>query len=192
MTPTADFSTYWFIGLGVLLVLLALHCGIGLMLRSRSVRSWRSVEGLLAQFDSFPIYLYSRGGRSGNGTGIETEYSYPYGQANFSGKYVSVLDFPPRLWATEYSQLVPELKDAYEHKRPVKVLVNPEKPHQAVLSEQPVSTPVMKSALALLIGGLALGLSYTEIPSTADWIYGAILGFAVYVLFAMGWLATAF
>jgi hypothetical protein len=176
----------------MLLVLLALHCGIGLMLRSRSVKDWKSTDGLLDQFDAFPIFQYSRTGTSQTGVGIEAEYSYSYGQAEFKGKYVSVLDFPPRLWTTPYGQLAPGLKDAYEHKRPVKVLLDPEKPHHAVLSVQPVSSGMKKSALALLIGGFAIWFSYIQMITGVDWIYGAALGLVVYGLFAMGWLSTAF
>ena len=191
-SSTTGLSSDCVIAFGVLAVLLALHCGIGLLFRSRSLKEWRTVEGLLAQFDTFPIYQYSKMRRSTIGTGIETEYSYSYGQAEFAGKYVSVLDFPPRLWTTQYAQLVPELKEAFQHKQLVKVLVNPEKPHQAVLSDQPVSSAVKKSAVALLIGGFALWLSYIQMMGSTDWIFGGILGLSVYALFAMGWLSTAF
>ena len=180
------------VAMGAAITLLALHSVLGLALRARAVLGWRSVEGLLQYFNDFEIDFYRRGRAAYNGTGVEAQYKYSYGQAGYEGKYVSVLDFPPRLWTTEYKHLVPDLKAAYQDKKPITVLVNPEQPHQAVLSIEPVSGAVMKSLLALLVGGCLLWFNQMQMVSGTSWIYGGAAGFLIYLLFALGWLSTAF
>ena len=192
MTQSWTFSDAIGIAMGAAVVMLAVHCAIGLIYRSWKVRSWRHVDGLLSYFNTYTINVYARGSALYNGTGIEAAYSYQYGAAQFTGKYVSVLDYPPALWATEYRDLVPGLKEAYEHKTAVPVLVNPEKPHQAVLSTQPISSQLQKSLLALLLGGFILWLQYIELVTPADWVYGVAGGVLLYLPLALGWLSTAF
>lgn len=180
------------VAIGAAITLLALHSIFSLVLRARVVLGWRSVEGLLEYYNDYVINLYRRGNADYNGTGIEAEYRYSYGQAGFEGKYVSVLDFPPRLWTTEYKHLVPGLKTAYQDKKPITVLVNPERPHQAVLSIEPIGGAVKKALLVLLVGGCLLWFDQMQMVSAMSWIYGCVIGFLVYLLFALGWLSTAF
>lgn len=181
------------VGLGSVAILLGVHSCLTLIIKSASLKGWRHVEGLLGYFNSYEEELVNRHAHHiYNGTGIEAEYSYHYGAAEFKGKYVSVADMPPRLWAAEYRDLVPGLKDAYLNKKPIQVLVNPEKPHQAVLAYIPVSTQVMKALAALLLGAALLWFEYMQFPTRTDWLAGAAVGFLVYLPFAAGLLSTCF
>lgn len=180
------------VGLGSVAILVGVHSCLTLIIKSASLKGWRHVEGQLQYLNEYKTYIYGRGYKSYNGTNLETEYSYAYGQAQFKGKYVSVVDMPPRLWAAEYRDLVPGLKDAYLNKKPIQVLVNPEKPHQAVLAYIPVSTQVMKALAALLLGTALLWFEYMQFPTRTDWLAGAAVGFVAYLPFAVGLLSTCF
>lgn len=178
-----------------LVVALALHSCFNLMIRSRSIRNWRPVDGHFEYFNDYPIYVYGSKGavyRTDKGTGIEARYSYSYGAATFTASYVSVVDFPPRLWAPDYKDLAPGLKDAYSNKKPIHVLVNPDKPHEAVLATLPVAPQIKRALLALFVGGSVLGFIFMGMISDASWAYGGFLGFILYLPFAAGFFSTAF
>ena len=188
-----DYDSVFNVALGVLPVLLGAHSALGLLIRAASAKGWRHVEGRLGYFNSYREELANRHARHiYNGTGIEAEYSYNYGAAEFQGKYVSVADMPPRLWAAEYRDLVPGLKDAYLNKKPIQVLVNPDKPHQAILAYIPVSTQVMKALVTLLVGAALLWFEYMQFPTRMDWLAGAAVGFVIYLPFAAGLFSTCF
>ena len=187
-----DYDNIFAIGLGSLVALAGVHSFLTLLIKNASVKGWRHVEGQLQYLNEYKTYIYGRGYKSYNGTNLEAEYSYAYGQAQFKGEYVSVIDLPPRLWAAEYRDLYPGLEDAYKNKKPISVLVNPEKPHQAVLAAVPVSSAVLKACIAMTVGGGFLLLVQTGIPAPVTWVYGATAGFAVYLLFAAGLLSTCF
>lgn len=111
-----DYDNIFSIGLGSLVILLGVHSCLTLLIKAASIKGWRHVEGQLQYLNEYKTYIYGRGYKSYNGTNLETEYSYAYGQAQFKGKYVSVIDLPPRLWAAEYRDLYPGLEDAYKNK----------------------------------------------------------------------------
>ncbi len=175
-----------------LVIVLALHSCFNLIIRSRGIKNWRSVDGLLEYFNHYPIYVHGRGFyRAYKGMGIEASYSYSYGAARFTGKRVSIIDFPPSIWAPEYRELVPGLQDAYANKKSIHVLVNPEKPHQAVLATPPVMPQIKRAMLALLMAVPFLGFIYMEMISEASWVYGGLVGLILYLPFAAGLFSTA-
>lgn len=177
-----------------LVIVLALHSCFNLIIRSRGIKNWRSVEGQLEYFNHYPIYVYGgKGGfyRAYKGMGIEASYSYSYGAARFTGKRVSIIDFPPSIWAPEYRELVPALQDAYANKKPIHVLVNPDKPHQAVLATPPVMPQIKRAMLALLMAVPFLGFIYMDMISEASWVYGGLVGLILYLPFAAGLFSTA-
>lgn len=193
MSHGLDYGDIFVFALATALLLLAVHSGFGLLLKSRNVEQWRSVEGHLEYLYEYDTY--SHGPMHGTryaGTNLDVQYTYTYGAAQFKGKYVTVLDFPPRLWCAQYINLFPRLKDAYINKKPISVLVNPEAPHQSVLAIVPVRWSVCKAVAMLLIGGLLLIPVHGHIPSAASSMYGAIVGITVYLLFAVGLLVTWF
>lgn len=187
-----DYDNIFAIGLGSLVTLLGIHSLFTLLIKGMSVKGWRHVEGQIQYLNEYKTYIYGRGYKSYTGTNLETEYSYAYGQAQFKGKYVSVIDLPPRLWAAEYRDLYPGLEDAYKNKKPIAVLVNPEAPHQAVLAAVPVSSAVLKACVAMVVSGGFLLLVQTGIPAPMTWAYGAAVGFLVYLPFAAGLFSTCF
>lgn len=192
MSHGMDYGDIFVIALATAMILLAAHSGLELMLKSRSVKQWRRAEGHMEYLYEYETYNHGINGKHYVGTNLDAEYTYSYGAAQFKGKYVSVLDFPPRLWSAQYIDLIPGFMDAYHNKKPITVLVNPEAPHQSVLAVVPVNWALWKSLAMLLIGGLLLIPVHGHIPSTASSTYGVILGTAVYLLFAVGLLVTWF
>jgi len=187
-----DYDNISGIALAMAIVLVGVHSCFGMLIKNAGLKGWRHVEGQLGYLNEYKTYIYGRGYKSYNGTNLEAEYTYSYGQAQFKGKYVSVIDMPPRLWAAEYRDLYPSLEDAYKNKKPIQVLINPDKPHQAVLAAVPVSSAVMKACIAVLVGVGLLLLTKTEFPAPVTWAYGIAAGFLVYLPFATGLLSTCF
>lgn len=187
---TVSFGDVLFVALIVVVPLLAIHSAISLVLLSRSMKGWRAVEGYVDYLHDYDIV----GGRWRGtiGTGIEIEYRYSFGEAVFKGDRVSIVDFPPRLWVTQYGGLVAELRAAYSGKKPLQVLVNPDKPHQAVLIS-PSVRPQLGNVVFFLLADAVLvpGLFLQEL-SVATWACGVGLGVVVYLLFLAGILSTSF
>ena len=180
------------VALFIAIPLLALHSAISLILRARSVRNWKPVDGYVDYVHDYTIKGGGSYGQGTIGTGIEIEYRYSFGAAEFKGSNVSIADLPPRLWATQYRELMPALKTACNEKKSIAVFVNPAKPQQAVLSMPPVTSQLHSCVFALLAASILIPSLFLQEMSAATWVGGVGLGLLIYLLFLAGVLSTAF
>jgi len=187
-----NFGDALVVALFIAIPILAIHSAISLLLRARSLRAWKAVEGYVDYVHDYTINGSGSYGQGTIGTGIEVEYRYVYGATEFKGSSVSIVDLPPRLWATQYRELVPDLKAAYTAKKSVPVFVNPTKPQQAVLAMPPVTSQLRSCVFALFAASILVPSLFLRETSAATWACGVGLGALIYLLFLAGILSTAF
>lgn len=159
------------------------HCLAVLAVKGPQIRGWRDVPGHLDYLDvQTATRTDGRGMWARKITTIKASYGYEFGAAHFVGAHVDITDYFPRIGDFDRGDLAGSLKSAFDGDRAVRVFVNPDDPHEAVLTQRTPENPVVGCSLlfAASVGFLIMLVAWRPTPSTTGWVVGVGVGFAMY------------
>ena len=157
---------------------LFIHKTLNVARYGRAIKRWPRVDATIGEVSASPQFVL---GFDYDYWNIDVSYAYQYNATPYAGRYISVMDIPPKMLAIYDGSMKRRLEEIRNTGGMTKVYVNPAKPEFAVLLDIDTRGFLTRAVGLATVIVMALAITIAIGISPVSFEIGVPLGLALYI-----------